>query len=575
MSETFSKTLSAIPLATGLRDFHPLNAAETRVVTGLLSGDLVRLGDGLRPDADDPARTVRASFLRFLILGGSEDCRAHEKGLRLSGAVVTGTLDLEGCRIPRDIGLKDCRFTATPVLRSAVIDNLFLDGSALPGMQADRLEARGGLTMRGTAVTGDILLRAARIGGNVEADGATIESPNAIAVDADGLEAQGSFLLRGAHVQGGINLSGVRLGADVNALGAKIERAGEFALNGDGMAARGDFVLRGATVAGEVRLQGAVFGGDIDCRSAMFEVPGGHALLLNRGRIDGAFFLGQGASVQGTLDLTATEIGAIDDERESWPQTGDLLLNRCRYGAFIGGPVDAASRLEWLARQVPERWGQDFWPQPYEHLANVLRDMGHEEDARAVLIEKERLQRRARRARARNPLWRAALATKDALLAVTVRYGRQPLLALLWLAVFWAIGVIVFSIAEANGALKPNSAVVLRSLEWTMCDLEQAEARYMPSSGQVWTGRALPGQSQLVCFLNQPESSSYPEFSPWMYSLDALLPVMEIGQKQYWRPNPVKPRGPFTLNYYYFQSIIGWALSLLAVAGFSGLVKSR
>jgi hypothetical protein len=224
---------------------------------------------------------------------------------------------------------------------------------------------------------------------------------------------------------------------------------------------------------------------------------------------------------------------------------------------------------------VPERWGQDFWPQPYEQLANVLRDMGHEEDARAVLIEKERLQRRARRVRARNPMWRFALWAKDALLAVTLRYGRQPLLALLWLAVFWAIGVVIFAIAEHNGALKPNSAVVLRSLEWTMCDLEQTETRYMPSSGQVWAGRALPGQTQLACFRSQPESSSYPEFSPWMYSLDALLPVMEIGQKQYWRPNPVKPTGVLTLNYYYFQSIIGWALSLLAVAGFSGLVKSR
>jgi hypothetical protein len=73
----------------------------------------------------------------------------------------------------------------------------------------------------------------------------------------------------------------------------------------------------------------------------------------------------------------------------------------------------------------------------------------------------------------------------------------------------------------------------------------------------------------------QPEASSYPEFNPWMYSLDALLPVMEIGQKQYWRPDPSKPNGTLTLNYYYFLSVIGWALSLLAVAGFSRLVKSK
>jgi hypothetical protein len=201
--------------------------------------------------------------------------------------------------------------------------------------------------------------------------------------------------------------------------------------------------------------------------------------------------------------------------------------------------------------------------------------MGHDEEARAVLIVKERLQRRARRARAKSPLLRAALALTDGVLAVTVRYGRQPLLALLWLILFWAIGVVVFGLAEQHSALKPNSPVVLRSLEWTMCNIQRTDSRYMPSAGQVMAGRAAVGQSQLSCFLSQPEASSYPEFNAWMYSLDALLPVMEIGQKQYWRPDPAKPNGMLTLNYYYFLSVIGWALSLLAVAGFSGLVKSK
>jgi hypothetical protein len=537
-------------------------------------GDFDRLGDGLRPEQEDPARTVRATLLRFLILGNSE-YHLHEKGLRLSGAWVSGILDLEGCRIPRDIGLKDCHFEASPILRSAVIDNLFLDGSAMPGLQADRLEARGGLSFRGATITGEIRLSGARIGGNIEIDGASIVSPAGIVLDAGGLEVRGAILLRGADVRGGINFSGVRLGGDLNAVGAQIERPGEVALNGDAIVAGGDLALRGATIVGEARLLGARFGGDIDCTSATLSQPGGYALRLNRAIVDGAFFLRQGASVEGTLDLTATSIGAIDDEQASWPKTGDLLLNRCQYGAFIGGPVDAASRLDWLSRQTPERWSADFWPQPYEQLSTVLREMGHDEDARAVLITKERLQRRARRARAKNPALRVALATTDGILAVTLRYGRQPLLALLWLILFWAIGIGVFAFAQKNGAIKPNSPVILRSLEWTMCGLQQTDSRYMPSSGQTFAGRAATGENQLSCFLNQPEAASYPEFNPLMYSLDVLLPVLSIGQKEYWRPDPTKPNGQFILKYYFFQSVVGWALSLLAVAGFSGLVKSK
>ena len=83
----------------------------------------------------------------------------------------------------------------------------------------------------------------------------------------------------------------------------------------------------------------------------------------------------------------------------------------------------------------------------------------------------------------------------------------------------------MFDFANRNGALNPNSPVVLRSLEWTMCALERTDSRYMPSAGQVIAGHAETGQSQLACFLSQPEASSYPEFHPWMYSLDTLRPV--------------------------------------------------
>jgi len=54
-----------------------------------------------------------------------------------------GLLDLEACRIIRDIGLNNCHFDTAPVLNSSVIERLFLDGSALPGLHAERLEARG------------------------------------------------------------------------------------------------------------------------------------------------------------------------------------------------------------------------------------------------------------------------------------------------------------------------------------------------------------------------------------------------------------------------------------------------
>jgi hypothetical protein len=60
-----------------------------------------------------------------------------------------------------------------------------------------------------------------------------------------------------------------------------------------------------------------------------------------------------------------------------------------------------------------------------------------------------------------------------------------------------------------------------------------------------------------------------------MFSLETLFPILEIGQKTFWRLNSSEPGGMFVMGFFYFQSLIGWALSLLAVAAFSGLVKSR
>jgi hypothetical protein len=309
--------------------FRPFLPAEEEIVSRLLSGDLDRLGDGSRPEADDPSRAVRAAFLRFLLLGGEEGYRPHEKGVRLSGAYIRGVLDLEACRVFRDIGLKDCRFDAAPVLRSAVIDRLFLDGSFLPGIDAERLEARGGLYLRGAHVSGEIRLADARLGGNLACDGATIHAIGGIALNARSLEVRNIYL-RGADIRGGINVSGAQLAADFDCAGLVVYRPDKVAIGADAIKAGGSVILRAAAVEGEVRLLGSHIGGDLDCTGAAFVNPGHNALQLSRTLIEGAFFLRNGAEVKGLLDMQGASIDTVHDEFACWPGKGDVRLNRCR-----------------------------------------------------------------------------------------------------------------------------------------------------------------------------------------------------------------------------------------------------
>lgn len=236
--------------------------------------------------------------------------------------------------------------------------------------------------------------------------------------------------------------------------------------------------------------------------------------------------------------------------------------------------MDAASRIRWLDLQDPAKYGENFWPQPWEHCATVLREMGHTDDARQVLIAKEKRQRADRRRKLRSALlfedayWAGFW---DFFLGVTVRYGRQPLLAFAWLLGFWLAGAAIFQSAAAHDAIKPNNVFVLRSAEWAACH----PAYDPPVNGPPIRWDAGAYSSQLECFLDQPEAAGYPRFNALVYSADTLLPIVAMEMQEFWIPDEAQgPRGAATRVFLWVQIAMGWALSLLAVAGFSGLVKS-
>jgi len=653
-----------------LADFGPLSPAEQQLRDEVCEKEWVILGDGTRPGAAaGPDRQVRARFLRYLILGGCDALPGviPERGVRVAGALVTGVLDLEGARNPRDVGLLQCRFDSVPNFRSTRIDTLNLSGSALPGLNADRLQAEGSVILVGVEATGEIRLGGAKLGGDLGCEGARFTAGDSgRALFADGLLAEGGVFLRGVEATGEIRLGGAKLGGDLDCEGAKFE-AGEsgFALFADGLQAEGNVFLRGAEATGEIRLSGAKLGGDLSCGGAKFEAgEGGRALNAGGAEIGRAFFLREGARIDGVLDLTGARVGNLNDDAACWPKPGNLALNRCQYDAFTGGPVTAAARIRWLDLQDPARWGQDFWPQPWEHCAKVLREMGHAEDARQVLIAKEVRQRQWRRDKLRarlvgGRLWarlersdkedpetldadiqsawqahkgpmqtevaeqifkatyfrerelekiipdraafEAVLAPRmarsniagfdpalnargavfetqvrlalrrgiDGLMSITIAYGHRPFRALGWLLCFWLFGALLFGMAAATDAIKPNNAFVLRSAEWVTC-----APGYAPPPGSEDIARNTGG-SQLDCFLNQPEAASYPAFNALVYSADTLLPIVAMEMQEFWIPDETQgTRGRATRVFLWVQIIAGWALSLLAVAGFSGLVRS-
>ncbi len=410
----------------------------------------------------------------------------------------------------------------------------------------------------------------------------------------------------GARITGKLDLEGVKLDHDLallycyfddapllrstrlNSLSLQASRLP--GVQADRLEAGGDVLLRGAQVEGAARLLGARLGGDLSCAGAWLK-----ALNLQGAMVAGALFLRGNARVTGLLNLTDARVGSIVDAEESWPGQGNLVLDGCRYDRLggTGSPLTAEARIKWLDLQDPAHWGVNFWPQPWEQCALVLREMGHAEEARKVLIEKEKRQRAAlRRASGkagsgseRALAWLLAVmvfaalsweagsllsfaalsagaavlvaahvpAIRDALFGALIAYGHRPRRAFLWLALAWFIGGVLSQAAADQGQIKPNNVRAVMSAAWSGC-----------------AGAA----NQPECFLEAPEGASYPRFSAWIYSADTLLPIVDLELQNYWIPaEEAGPLGAFARWFLWAQIAFGWALSLLAVAGFSGLIR--
>lgn len=554
-----------------LQDFAPFTPAEDTLIKWLQAGNrkTCRISEGV-PDSRSDDVTLRATFLRYLALGGCDACRLPETGLRVKGAYIPGIdkeseftkgLDLEGTTLPHDLALMDCYIPDSIILRSAKVKNLLLNGAVVNAkIIADRLHADGSVILRRAKIAGEVRLLSAQIAGNLSCTRAELRA-KAFSLSLENARVEGNVVLDHAEIAGEVRFLGTRLEGDLDCDSARL-RASGHALSCDHMHANRSIFLCNAEIAGEVRLSGTHILGNLECDGADFRSKK-RALVVEGAVIGGTFFLRDGFKIAGCLDMTNASIGSICDDPGSWPR--ELLLDRCRYGAFVGiAPTDAQSRLKWLALQQPKKYGQDFWPAPYEQCAKVLREMGHGADARTILIEKERLQRKARRDRLRRDgqtPFAILLAVSDWLMGITTRYGRQPLLAFAWLLFFWGFGALWFDEAYKRGEIKPNLPQVQLSEAWHGC--AETGARREPEHTH-----------QPACFAVQPEGASYPRFNAFFYSADTLFPVVSLEMQSYWIPDDTQPFGKWARGYLWFHIAMGWALTLLAVAGFSGLIKT-
>ncbi|CAL9357588.1 hypothetical protein SUDANB106_00597 [Streptomyces sp. enrichment culture] len=474
-------------------------------------------GVDLRESADDdpadgaswgPGRTVRAEVLRVLLLDGPTT-GGRVPGLKLTGARVTGRLDLMYGTVEPAMRLRSCHFEKPPNLYGAQVRALVLSDSVLPGLTAGTLRVDIVLRMTGCRVTGPVRLAGAQLSGALFLDGAVLGVPGARSGQPPGPEREDSeerpepalqlnhatvgtdVWAVGLTAHGRVRMDGATVGGLVNLDDAELHDPDGLALEAETLSVGTDLRAARLRARGMVNLSGATIPRRLVLSSARLSTPAGQALRASVSTI-GELWLRGTAPVQGAVNLRGAQLDLLEAAPEVWPER--VRIDGLTYRR-LSPHLPAERRLPLLEREET-----GHLPYAYEQLATAYRTAGDEVGARTVQLAKLRRHRRTLPPYAR--LWGYV---QD----VTVGYGFRPMRAAGWLLVLLLTGTLAFA-RERPRPLKADEA---------------------------------------------------PDFNPVFYTLDLLLPIIGFGQEA-----AFAPRGAHQWLAY-LLIVTGWILATTTAAG--------
>ena len=510
--------------------------------------------DGLTADGDVEFTGLScrgaATMIGIRTDGGLDFCDARFEpsapgiiGLDIGSAVVSGRLKAKRLVVLGELRLKHARVAASVSLTGARLDNP--GGSALG---AGGLTAEGGLWCAKLYANGEVRLPGARLSANLTLDDAELNQPGGLALNLDHATLGALEARRLTLSAGQISLVSTQIAATLDLQEAELD-GGSAAptLVADTAAIGGTMKLDRIRVTGEVDIRTCRIGGRVLMGSAQMLNPGGVALRFTRTEVAADVFC-DGMTAHGRVRFTGARIGrrlelrgahlynpgatALDTKaltvaelslRPAKPVQGVVDLSHARVERLIDDPQLWPDRLnldgltyQALEPRLPARqrldWlarhPQEYQSQPYEQLAAHYTSTGQSAEANHVLYAREQ-----RRREAKPRLGRIGSLIQE----ITVGYGYRPWRAVAWLAFLLAAGSVVYAAA-------PPPAF---------------------------------------------QSGAAPHFIPAVYTLDLLLPVVDLGQKHAFNPSG------FGQWFSYVLIACGWVLATTIAAGVARVLSRR
>lgn len=281
--------------------------AEHALITHCRAGTVCTISK-TRPTTATPHNTIRAPLLRLLILGATPTCGLHARGVFVVGAWIEGRLDLAFCTARGQTVLDACHFTLRPSFAASKLTLLSLEGSHLPGLFAQGMQTEGYVFLSNLTATGTVDVTSAKIGGQLECNGATLNGAGGKALNAQGIAIEGNILLRNLIATGTVDLNSAKIGGGLDCDGATLNGAGGMALNAQSMETEGPVFLRKLIATGTVHICAAKVGGQFTCEGATLSGAGDKALNAQGMETEGNVFL-HNLTATGTVDLNGAKIG--------------------------------------------------------------------------------------------------------------------------------------------------------------------------------------------------------------------------------------------------------------------------
>ncbi|MFN4205268.1 MAG: hypothetical protein ACK4HG_02660 [Agrobacterium albertimagni] len=268
-----------------------LSEAERLLIENCRIGEPTVLGDGSLPKGPSSERTIRAGLLRYLILGGCHGFKPHERGVVISGAWIYGILDLSFVSANGALVLKQCRFTNRLYARQARFNQLALNGSNIPGIQAEGIIVQSDLSLRDLICGAELLMRGAQIIGELSLTGGQLHNPGGVALHLGSASIGAHAFLDETNIVGELFLTRVEIGGQLSCKNAYVNGGGRNSLSAECAIIKGGVFLRDMNSYGTLSFSGAEIGGQFSCQCGRFHGAGSHALNVQNAIIKGAVFM--------------------------------------------------------------------------------------------------------------------------------------------------------------------------------------------------------------------------------------------------------------------------------------------